>query len=111
MGALAAGLRYDPGATARLVAGLEDAGLLQRSRSDEDGRVNVVQATPAGEAVNARVVAAEAHYLERALGSLDDGELATCAVTLERLVGYLHELEVSTVPRQRSGPTERSPSR
>jgi DNA-binding MarR family transcriptional regulator len=111
MGALAAGLRYDPGATARLVAGLEDAGLLQRTRSDEDGRVNVVRATPAGEAVNARVVAAEADYLETALGDLDDAELATCAVTLERLVGYLHELEVSSVPRQRPASSDRSHSR
>jgi DNA-binding MarR family transcriptional regulator len=111
MGALAVGLRYDPGATARLVAGLEDSGLLQRERSTDDARVNVVQATPAGKAVNARVVAAEANYLETALGSLDDSELATCAVTLERLVGYLHELEVSRVPDQRADLGDRSHSR
>jgi DNA-binding MarR family transcriptional regulator len=93
MGALAAALRYDPGATARLVAGLEDAGLLQRVRSDDDGRVSLVHPTPAGEAVNARVVAAEADYLVRALRAHDDDELATCAATLERLVTHLHSLD------------------
>ena len=95
MGALATALRYDPGATARLVAGLEESGLLHRERSDDDGRISLVDATPAGRAVNARVVAAEADYLERALHTLDDDELATCAATLERLVTHLHGLEES----------------
>lgn len=91
MGALAAAMHYDPGATARLVAGLEEAGLLERVRSEIDHRVSLVHATPAGTAVNARVDMAETNHLEQAFGELDDEDLATCAATLERLVYRLRD--------------------
>ena len=93
MGALAVALHSDHGACARYVAGLEDAGLLLRSRSEQDGRVSLVQATPAGHAVNTRVQRAETEQLEQALAALDDGELETCAATLEQLISFLHALD------------------
>jgi DNA-binding MarR family transcriptional regulator len=102
MGALATALHLDPGATARIVAGLEDAGLVQRQRSEHDARVNVVWVTPAGSAVNARVQQVESEHLDHALTALSDEELATCATTLVQLVAYLHELEGGAIARPRS---------
>lgn len=99
MGALAHALHHDPGACARYVAGLEDAGLLQRERSTQDGRVSIVHATPAGHAVNTRVQRAETEQLEQALAALDDDELETCAATLEQLIGFLHGLNDPVVSR------------
>ena len=101
MGALAAALHLDPGATARIVAGLEEAGLVRRQRSSQDARVNVVRVTPAGRALNDRVQEVEAEHLERALTVLSDEELATCATTLLQLVAQLHELEAAAPPRPR----------
>ena len=99
MGALAHALHHDPGACARYVTGLEEAGLLQRTKSPQDGRVSLVQATPAGRAVNTRVQRAEAEQLERALSALDDDELETCAATLERLVAHLQRRDAPAVRR------------
>jgi DNA-binding MarR family transcriptional regulator len=102
MGALAASLHLDPGATARIVAGLEDAGLLQRVRSEQDARINLVHTTPAGRAVNDKVREVEADHLERALTVLTDDELATCATTLVQLVAELRELEAGALRRPRT---------
>jgi DNA-binding MarR family transcriptional regulator len=102
MGALAGALHLDPGATARIVAGLEEAGLLQRQRSAEDARVNLVHVTPAGHAVNDKVIQVETDHLERALTVLSDAELETCATTLVQLVSQLREIEAAAVPQQRS---------
>lgn len=102
MGTLAAALHLDPGATARIVAGLEEAGLLQRVRSTDDARVNLVHATPAGRAVSDKVRQVESEHLERALTLLTDDELAHCAATLVQLVARLHELEAAPVPWQRA---------
>lgn len=99
MGALAVSLHQDPGACARYVAGLEDAGLLQRVKSEQDGRVSLVYATPAGRAVNTRVQRAETEQLEQALCALDDQELETCAATLEQLITHLHSLNEPAVSR------------
>jgi MarR family transcriptional regulator for hemolysin len=99
MGALAGALHLDPGATARIVAGLEEAGLLQRERSCQDARVNLVHVTPAGRAVNNKVQEVETEHLERALTVLTDEELDTCATTLVQLVAQLHELEAGAAVR------------
>ncbi len=89
MGALAAAEHQDPGAMARLVSSLEEGGLLRRTRSETDGRVTVVHATPAGLRVAARVERAEIDHLQRALRELDDDELVASAQVLERLLTLL----------------------
>lgn len=110
MGALAGALHLDPGATARIVAGLEETGLVQRERSASDARVNVVQASSDGHAVSARVHEAATDYLELALRDLSDDDLESCARTLVQLVAQLRALEAVTVPQQRGEHAERSPT-
>ena len=115
MGDVARATRNDPGATARLVAALEADGLLQRSRSSDDRRVNLVGATPHGRAVAAQVDAAQVHHLDRALAALDDDELASCAATLYRLVRLLRDApevvapDVVELPEQRSAAVQPAP--
>lgn len=89
MGDLARATRNDPGATARQVASLEADGLLVRERSTDDGRISLVRATPEGEALRARVAAAQAAALTGALAELSDGELAAAAEHLARLTAAL----------------------
>jgi DNA-binding MarR family transcriptional regulator len=57
MGELARRAHMDAGATARQVGQLERDGLVRRYASAEDGRVNLVVATPAGLRVHQRVAA------------------------------------------------------
>ncbi|MDP3712253.1 MAG: MarR family transcriptional regulator [Mycobacteriales bacterium] len=102
MGELARGTRHDPGATARLVAGLEADGLLQRRRSTADGRVSLVHVTAQGRRTAALVASAQVRHLDRALAPLSDLELATCAAHLERVVGLLRDVD-GAVPAQRDG--------
>lgn len=105
MGDLARATRHDPGATARLVGGLEADGLLHRQRSDDDGRVTLVAATDEGRRTATRVLDAQLQHLDRALRPLSDLELDTCAAHLERLVALLRETEaVPHVPGQRGAP-------
>ena len=57
MGELARRTHMDAGATARQVGALERDGLVRRYASREDGRVNLVVATPAGLRVHQRLAA------------------------------------------------------
>ena len=92
MGDVAAALRVDPSTATRTVARLEAAGLVERRRSDGDGRSVVVAATPAGvELYEAIADAARAALLEL-YDRFDDAELATLAALLDRLVTGLDEL-------------------
>jgi DNA-binding MarR family transcriptional regulator len=57
MGELARRTHMDAGATARQVGQLERDGLVRRYASEDDGRVNLVVATPAGVRVHQRLAA------------------------------------------------------
>jgi DNA-binding MarR family transcriptional regulator len=57
MGELARRTHMDAGATARQVGQLERDGLVRRYASPDDGRVNLVVATPAGTRVHQRLAA------------------------------------------------------
>lgn len=94
MGDLARATRNDPGATARQVAALEADGLVVRQRSDQDGRVNLVQATAQGRQMAQRVADAQTRHLDLALRDLADDELADTAARLERLVRCLLTTDV-----------------
>lgn len=89
LGDLAAAEQVRPPSMTRLVAALEEDGLVTRSADPEDGRVTWVRATPRGERVlregRARRVAALAAQLA-ALSAADRRALAEATAVLERML-------------------------
>jgi DNA-binding MarR family transcriptional regulator len=73
----------------RIVARLEESGLVQRTRDPHDGRSSLVALTPAGRELLARGRTRKDAYLARRLRELDAEERATlqrAAAILERLL-------------------------
>ena len=73
----------------RIVALLEERGLVQRTRDPQDGRSSLVALTPAGRDLLARGRTRKDAYLARRLRELDGQERATlqrAAAILERLL-------------------------
>ena len=73
----------------RIVALLEERGLVQRTRDPQDGRSSLVALTPAGSDLLARGRTRKDAYLARRLRELDGQERATlqrAAAILERLL-------------------------
>ncbi len=73
----------------RVLALLEQAGLIERQRDPLDGRSALVSATPAGRALLRRLRTRKTAYLGRLMRDLEPGELRTldeAAVILERLL-------------------------
>jgi DNA-binding MarR family transcriptional regulator len=73
----------------RIVARLEESGLVQRARDPQDGRSSLVALTPAGRELLARGRTRKDAYLARRLRELDAEERATlqrAAAILERLL-------------------------
>jgi DNA-binding MarR family transcriptional regulator len=73
----------------RIVARLEEAGLVQRTRDPQDGRSSLVALAPAGRELLARGRTRKDAYLARRLRELDAEERATlqrAAAILERLL-------------------------
>jgi DNA-binding MarR family transcriptional regulator len=73
----------------RIVARLEEAGLVRRTRDPQDGRSSLVALTPAGRELLARGRTRKDAYLARRLRELDGEERATlqrAAAILERLL-------------------------
>jgi DNA-binding MarR family transcriptional regulator len=73
----------------RVVARLEEAGLVQRTRDPQDGRSSLVALSPAGRELLARGRTRKDAYLARRLRELDAEERATlqrAAAILERLL-------------------------
>nr|WP_205707703.1 MarR family transcriptional regulator [Kineococcus vitellinus] len=79
-----------PPSMTRTLAGLVDAGLVQRTEHPHDGRQVLCSATAAGDRVVEDTRARRAAWLARRLAALDDGERATLAAAariLDRVVG------------------------
>jgi DNA-binding MarR family transcriptional regulator len=73
----------------RIVARLEDRGLVERTTDPADGRSFTVAATPPGRVLLGKLRTRKNAYLARRLGRLDDADLATlerAAEVLERLL-------------------------
>jgi DNA-binding MarR family transcriptional regulator len=73
----------------RIVARLEEGGLVQRTRDPQDGRSSLVALTPTGRELLARGRTRKDAYLARRLRELDADERATlqrAAAILERLL-------------------------
>jgi DNA-binding MarR family transcriptional regulator len=73
----------------RVIARLEEAGLVHRTRDPQDGRSSLVALSPAGREVLDRVRKRKTAYLARRLRELDADERATldrAAAILERVL-------------------------
>ncbi len=69
----------------RIVARLEQEGLLDRAADPYDGRSSIVSTTPRGRALIARLRTRKNAYLAKRLRTLDDGDVATLARAAEIL--------------------------
>jgi DNA-binding MarR family transcriptional regulator len=85
---LAARERIQRPTVTRIIARLEEGGLVQRTRDPHDGRSSLVALAPAGRELLARGRTRKDAYLARRLRELDAEE----RTTLQRAVGILERL-------------------
>lgn len=85
-GQLASMLDLDPAVVTRLLRQLEEAGWVSRQRSTEDGRMTVVESTPAGEDTFDRMREVIWRHMRRALSGWPAGDVGKLSLLLERLV-------------------------
>jgi DNA-binding MarR family transcriptional regulator len=86
---LAAAERVQRPTATRILAGLDEAGLIRREADPSDGRVNRAHATSDGRALLRRLRTRKNAYLARRLRTLDDEQRATlerAAELIERLL-------------------------
>jgi DNA-binding MarR family transcriptional regulator len=89
LGELAVAEQVQPPTMTRLVAGMEEAGLLERLADAADGRVSRVRITASGRRTIERIRSQKNVYLVQRFAKLDEGEriaLAELTELLERLV-------------------------
>lgn len=82
-------LGLDPGYLSRILASFEQRGLLDKVRSESDGRQRLLRLTPAGEAAFALLdqrARDEASELLSSLGEDDQGRLLQAMETIERVL-------------------------
>jgi DNA-binding MarR family transcriptional regulator len=85
-GQLAVLLDLDPAVVTRLLRQLEDAGLIGRRRSQEDGRMTVVEPTPLGHETFDRMREVIWRHMRLALSGWPEEEVTILAALLDRLV-------------------------
>jgi DNA-binding MarR family transcriptional regulator len=86
---LATAAAMDLGAVSRQVRILEDAGVLRRSRSRDDGRVALVELTAEGRRMAERIRAVSVRHLEEALRDWSATDERMLARLMQRLVDDL----------------------
>jgi DNA-binding MarR family transcriptional regulator len=101
LGELAAVERVRPPTMTRIVAALEEAGMVERQPDQHDRRVTRVTVSPAGDAFAARTRARRNAFLAARLAELDQADLDA----LTRAVGVLERLaaDAVTLPRSPAG--------
>ena len=82
---LAARLGISAPSTSAVVDRMVEAGLVERTRSEEDRRVVSVTISPSGREVIEQVIGGRREMLERVLGQLNEKELADTVRILQRL--------------------------
>lgn len=85
-GQLAAMLDLDPAIVTRLLRQLEEAGLLERRRNRDDGRMTIVEATNAGRDTFDRIRQVIWRHMRRALSGWPAEDVAALGLLLHRLV-------------------------
>jgi DNA-binding MarR family transcriptional regulator len=101
MGELARRTHMDAGATARQVGQLERDGLVRRHPSPEDGRVNLVVATPSGLRMHQRVAAVLHRYMVDVLARWPERDRRDFARLMGRFVEDLRESNYGTAEAAR----------
>jgi DNA-binding MarR family transcriptional regulator len=102
-GRLASKLDLDPAVVTRRMRQLEDAELITRGRSSDDGRVSTVEATEAGRDAFDRVRRVIWDQVRRAIAEWPEDELEQLARLLGRLVS-----DVQRVPYEALGSQART---
>jgi DNA-binding MarR family transcriptional regulator len=101
MGELARITHTDPGATARQIGQLERDGFVRRYPSPQDGRVNLVEQTLAGDAVCDRITRLMERHMNGVLASWSDRDRREFARLLTRFVDDLRR-DGYTPPEEKS---------
>lgn len=91
-GQLAGMLDLDPAVVTRLLRQLEDAGLVERRRSEDDGRMTVVEVTERGIRDFDRMREVIWRHMRRALSSWPARDVRDLAELLDRLVEDVQRL-------------------
>jgi DNA-binding MarR family transcriptional regulator len=76
---------FDPSTVSRQVADLEKAGLLSRAADPADRRAILLETTPEGQSLMARLIEGRRKRLERLLTDWSDTDITTLATLLGRL--------------------------
>ncbi len=93
LGDLAAAERVQPPTMTKIVAGLEEAGMVARETDGRDRRVTWVRCTPEGQRQIHRMRSRKNAYLARALGGLDPADVAALEMALPVLERLVEEAE------------------
>jgi DNA-binding MarR family transcriptional regulator len=102
LGELSVLAHMQPSALSRQVKLLEDGGFITRTLHPDDGRVSVVEATPAGRDAHQRIRRANERLLARQLADWNDDELDDLSERIERLVEDLRSRARPERPGRRS---------
>ena len=102
-GQLASRLDLDPAIVARLLRQLEDGGLVDRSRNQDDGRMTVVEATASGQEIFDRMREVIWRHMRRALSGWPAEDVSNLAALLDRLV---EEVQRQPYPKLDGGSQE-----
>ncbi len=86
-GVLAEALRIKRANMVKLVRGLEEAGLLERTIPDDDRRSVVLSVTPRGREIAEQFIAAIGAFDRRTIACLTDGEYAELVRLLTKVTG------------------------
>ncbi len=97
LGELARLTEMDPAATGRQIRQLEEAGLVVKGPSSDDGRVTVVRVTPAGREVRRRMAIVGGRHMEDVLAAWSPADKAELARLLPLLVEDLRAQRYRTV--------------
>ncbi len=96
-------LDLDPAIVARLLRQLEDGGLVDRSRNQDDGRMTVVEATASGQEIFDRMREVIWRHMRRALSGWPAEDVSNLAALLDRLV---EEVQRQPYPKLDGGSQE-----
>ena len=103
-GALAAFEHVSPPVMTRLLARLEEAGLVERGAHPQDGRQVLITLTPAGEELVVRGRRERDEWLRARLGEIDAEERGTLREAVEILRRALAHLQGAGIPTDSTAP-------
>jgi DNA-binding MarR family transcriptional regulator len=101
LGDLSTAADMDPGAVSRQVKALEADGLVEREGREDDARIRVLRATPAGRRVRRRIAEVQDRHMADVLAGWSDSDRATFARLLDRFVEDLRSVQYRSTDSHR----------